>query len=84
VVHVEGYNVALCVCAHTGYTIVTPASPSVDTYTPGYCVRTSRDCCHRTQVVAQLDGTGKWGEFTYEASRTKQISAFLGLGIKVM
>ena len=34
--------------------------------------------------VAQLDGTGKWGEFTYETSLTKQFSAFWGLGIKVM
>lgn len=76
-----------CVSTHTqniDYTIVTPAS------TRAGWIRTHQDtACAEIGVAAscrveQLHGTGKWGEFTYETSLTKQFSAFWGLGIKVM
>ncbi len=90
VVHMEGFNVVLCVYTHTEYRLYHCHSgideSGMDTYTPGYRVRMEQRLVSPAAScrVAQLDGTGKWGEFTYETSLTKQFSAFWGLGIKVM
>jgi hypothetical protein len=87
VVHMEGLNVVLCVCTHRIWII--PLSlrineSGMDTYTPGYRAYGAEIGVAASCRVAQLDGTGKWGEFTYETSLTEQFSAFWGLGIKVM